>query len=63
MPVVVPDRAWSDLRSIANITPETKIAAMPIEATAFAINAQGQMELIGEGAIASTPSGITCSKK
>jgi large exoprotein involved in heme utilization and adhesion len=59
------DRTWSDLRSITMATPEPRIAAvlMPIEATTLVTNAQGEIELIGEGAIASNPHGVTCSRQ
>jgi filamentous hemagglutinin family protein len=65
MQVAKIDRTWSDLRTIAKIKPEPRIAAVstPIEATALTTNAQGQMELIGEGAIASKASGVTCSRQ
>ncbi len=63
--VIAFDRVWSDLRTIPKAKPEPRIAAasMPIEATALAINAQGEVELIGEGAIASNPIGVTCSRQ
>jgi filamentous hemagglutinin family protein len=65
MQVATIDRTWSDLRSIAMATPEPRIAtaSMPIEATALTTNAQGQLELIGEGAIASNPQGVNCSRQ
>jgi filamentous hemagglutinin family protein len=64
MQVVAIDRVWSDWRPIANETPTPRIAtaSMPIEATALAINAQGEIELIGAGAIASNP-GVNCSRQ
>jgi large exoprotein involved in heme utilization and adhesion len=65
MQVATIDRTWSDLRSIVNAKPEPRIAAaaMPIEATALATNAQGQIELIGVGAIVSNPQGVNCSRQ
>jgi filamentous hemagglutinin family protein len=59
------DRPWSDLRSITMATPKPRIAtaSMPIEARALATNAQGEIELIGEGAIASNPQGVNCSRQ
>jgi filamentous hemagglutinin family protein len=65
MQVATIDRTWSDLRSITMTTPKPGIAAasMPIEATTLVTNAQGEIELIGEGAIASNPQGVTCSRQ
>jgi filamentous hemagglutinin family protein len=64
MQVVVTDRAWSDLRTIAEGKTGSRIAAaaMPIEATTFAINAQGETELIAPGAIASPQIVATCAR-
>jgi filamentous hemagglutinin family protein len=56
------DRPWPDLRSIANPMRATKMAAMPIEATGLKTNAQGQIELIGEGSIASAQVKATCAR-
>jgi filamentous hemagglutinin family protein len=65
MQVAKTDRPWSDLRSITMTTPKPRItaASMPIEATALATNSQGGIELIGEGAIASKPQGVTCARQ
>jgi filamentous hemagglutinin family protein len=65
MQVAKIDRTWSDLRSISMTTPEPRItaASMPIEATTLATNAQGEIELIGEGAIASNLQGVNCSRQ
>jgi large exoprotein involved in heme utilization and adhesion len=62
MQVAKIDRTWSDLRSIVNAKPEPRIAAaaMPIEATALATNAQGQIELMG--AIATPKIVATCAR-
>jgi filamentous hemagglutinin family protein len=59
------DRTWSDLRMMTDAKngPSRTAAITPIEATALAINAQGQMELVGERAIPSNPMGVTCSKQ
>jgi filamentous hemagglutinin family protein len=64
MQVLEIDRIWSDLRTISKTKPEPRIAAaaMPIEAMTLATNAQGQIELIGVGAIAANPVGVTCSR-
>jgi filamentous hemagglutinin family protein len=56
------DRAWSDLRPIASETSRITTASMPIEATAMATNAQGQVELIGAGSIASPQGVATCAR-
>jgi filamentous hemagglutinin family protein len=61
---VLVDHAWLDLRAMASPNPQPRMAAAstPIEATAIATNAQGQIELLGTGAI--SPSHITtCEKK
>jgi filamentous hemagglutinin family protein len=63
MQIVALDRAWSDLRSIANTTPKSTVAAIPIEATALQTNSQGQIELIGKGSIASNPALVTCARQ
>jgi filamentous hemagglutinin family protein len=65
MQVLESDRVWSDLRTIAKAKPESKIAvaAIPVEATALATNAQGKMELIAMGAIDSKAFGVTCSRQ
>jgi filamentous hemagglutinin family protein len=64
MQVMESDRVWSDLRTIADAKPESRIigASMPIEATALATNAQGEMELIAGGAIASPQIVATCTR-
>jgi filamentous hemagglutinin family protein len=63
MQVAKIDRTWSDLRSITMATPKARIAVapMPIEATAFTTNAQGQVALIGEGATVA-PIVATCAR-
>jgi filamentous hemagglutinin family protein len=63
MQVATSDRPWSDLRSITMARPNPRITAatMSIEATAIITNAQGQIVLIGEGAIASNSTGVTCA--
>jgi filamentous hemagglutinin family protein len=65
MQVLEIDSTWSDLRSISQAKPEPKIvaAAIAIEATALATNAQGQTELIAQGAIAAPNIVATCGKK
>ncbi|NJM46382.1 MAG: S-layer family protein [Alkalinema sp. RU_4_3] len=48
---ILVDHAWLDLRAMAGQNPKPRVATavQPIEATALTTNAQGQMELVGEG--------------
>jgi filamentous hemagglutinin family protein len=64
MQVTTSDRPWADLRSVARAMPKARItaAAMPIEATAIATNAQGQVALIGESLTAPNLGMATCAK-
>jgi filamentous hemagglutinin family protein len=65
MQVLEGDRIWSDLRVIADAKhgpSRITSAVKPIEAIALATNAQGQIELIGVGAIASPQMVATCAR-